>query len=475
MTKQSVHLSHYLGISHKEFIKHGVYDALIGEDSLLHIDPLLLRNTEIQCFIDGYQKFLKRFTDTARLVQFVKSENISDRFYDQICKRLTFKEIANTGLGFSKSGGHGTGISGILTKQLANSVIEIERAGIIDPEIYALMPIFEENIGPDRISDMIISILFDDFVRYTSSTVENMGITRYIKIVNYKFGKFKMPIYKNRTIIFIPQSFLCELPEAQSWEDIERVENYNQRIRERVCVELGIALKEAKKIKKNELKNYILTDNNLANNVLAYYKSLTGIPYDFSNDKLGEYIQAKVNEMTFPKNLSLPSEANLEDVKNVTVKICNHYKSEVENNRMYKLFRDSKTDKYSETKAQLLFYCMADSYCQANNIDLTRESDAGIGELDFKLSKGAIAKVLIEMKLSSNTQLEKGLSSQLPAYMKSEKGHIGILMIILTHDRDLSRVSHLMNQYYTKVSDNYAMINLIIIDARNRSSASKLR
>lgn len=71
-----LNLSHYFGISHKEFIKHEVYEALLGVDFRLHIDYLLLRNIDIQCFIDGYPKFLNRFTDTAHLVPFVKSLKI---------------------------------------------------------------------------------------------------------------------------------------------------------------------------------------------------------------------------------------------------------------------------------------------------------------------------------------------------------------------------------------------------------------
>lgn len=87
------------------------------------------------------------------------------------------------------------------------------------------MPVIEENIGPDRISDMIFSILFDNFVRYTSSKLEEMGITRHTQIVEFKFGKLRMPVYKKSSIKFVPQSFLCELPEAHSWDDIDRVDN----------------------------------------------------------------------------------------------------------------------------------------------------------------------------------------------------------------------------------------------------------
>ena len=58
MATQTTHLSQYFGVPHAEFVKHGVYDALLGEDSRLHIDPLLIRDTKIPEFIDGYSKSL---------------------------------------------------------------------------------------------------------------------------------------------------------------------------------------------------------------------------------------------------------------------------------------------------------------------------------------------------------------------------------------------------------------------------------
>lgn len=79
------------------------------------------------------------------------------------------------------------------------------------------MPIFEKLFGTDQISYMINSILFENFVRYTSAVIENIGITSHFKIVNYEFGDFKLPIYNNKIIKLIPQSFLCESPEAQPW------------------------------------------------------------------------------------------------------------------------------------------------------------------------------------------------------------------------------------------------------------------
>lgn len=468
-------LSQYLGIKHRDFVSNGVYDSVLGKDSRLHIDPLLIKGTSIDEFSTGYDLFLKHFSDIARLVPHVVHKTKADRFYNQIFQRLKFKEVANTGLGYGRSGGHGTGISGRLSAQLADSVIDIVRAGIIDPEIFALMPVIEENVASDRISDMMISILFECFVRYTAYKTHELNITKRIKNFTFQFGYFSLPEYQHKPIIFIPQEFLCELPEAHTWDDIEIVDNYNRRLKEKVCASIGIAMKDVVKTKKSEIKDYILAHPHCAEDMLTYYRSLTGVPYNFTNDKLGEYIRVQVNELQFPIEKDLPHPLiSQNDAKTVTERICNLYKELIECNRMYKLFYDSKSGRYSETKAQLLFYCIADSFCQTNNIDLTRESDAGAGELDFKLSQGANEKVLIEMKLSNNSQLEAGLKSQLPAYMASERGHYGILLILLTHDKDRRRVEKVLRQHQLAKVNGDNVKDVIVISAIERPSASKL-
>jgi len=41
-----------------------------------------------------------------------------------------------------------------------------------------------------------------------------------------------------------------------------------------------------------------------------------------------------------------------------------------------------------EVFAQWLFYATADTYCEANDLDLNREPDSGNRLVDFKLSTG---------------------------------------------------------------------------------------
>ena len=67
-----------------------------------------------------------------------------------------------------------------------------------------------------------------------------------------------------------------------------------------------------------------------------------------------------------------------------------------------------------EKASQLLFFGIADAYCQSNNIDISREPQTGRGPADFKLSRGHNERVVVEVKLSSNGGYLDGLTAQLP-------------------------------------------------------------
>jgi hypothetical protein len=163
--------------------------------------------------------------------------------------------------------------------------------------------------------------------------------------------------------------------------------------------------------------------------------------------------------------------ASSEEVFELTKTICKQYKQLIEKNRMYQLIYDNKGNIRKEKYAQLLFFTVAQSYCSANDIDLNRESDCGVGELDFKLSQGNHAKILIEIKYTSNPKLKKGLTSQLSAYMSAEKAQYGILLVLKNRDNDDKKIDQLLQEAHSQPNNANTVI---VVDAVPKKSASHL-
>ncbi len=428
--------SRFFKVKHRDFVKKGVYNAFLDQDSLLHIDPLLLKGSEIPEFKNAYTEFFNYFRLFIPLVKASKADNLQDRFFNQMVKRFTFKEIPNTGLGFSKGNTRGRGISGTISIQLAHSAYTIIKAGIEDPEIFGLMQLIEDNMAADRISDMAIAILQRHFLEYTQRIALEMGLTTHSYTFEYGV-MFQIPFYKDKPIHFIPESFLANLPVAHDFEEIDNVCNYNNRLKRKIAELIGVNWAEYKNYKKKDWKNLIVGNKDCYKAAISFYKNLNAIPYDFTADNKKQYqvvlLQELLDEIPFQKPTEYENEE--EEVYKLMLAMCHQFKHLVEHNRISELFyRNNRTP--DETDWQLLLYTVADTYKIAGNLDLsiTREDNPGVGEIDFHITKGSRANSVIEIKRSTNENLIHGYRTQLPAYMKAERAQSGIFMVIMEKD-----------------------------------------
>ncbi len=126
-----------------------------------------------------------------------------------------------------------------------------------------------------------------------------------------------------------------------------------------------------------------------------------------------------------------------------------------------------------EKAAQRLFFAVAHAYCKANNIDLTPEADTGNGPVDFKMSKGFTGRVLVEIKLSTNSKVVAGYTRQLETYKGAEqttRGHYVVIDVggMGKKDEQLILTKNEMAKSGRPVSE------ITLIDGRRRPSASKL-
>lgn len=151
--------------------------------------------------------------------------------------------------------------------------------------------------------------------------------------------------------------------------------------------------------------------------------------------------------------------------------IINQFQDLVENKGIWKeLWTDDKKHR-KEKAAQRLFFTVAYSYCKANNLDVTPEADAGNGPVDFKFSSGFDVKVLVEIKLSTNSLLH-GYEKQLEIYKNADDTKHGIYLIIDVGNigqkyGEVQRAKLAATERGEKAS------KIFLIDGNRRASASK--
>lgn len=471
----AIHYSQYFHLQHKNFVSKGVYNAFLDKDSLLHVDPLLLKGCMIPEFKDSYNTFLDYFRKLVPLAKFVKDTNKSDPFFKQIVRRFTMREISNTGLGFSKENSHGKGISGDLARKLANSAYTIIKAGLVDPEIFALMQLIEDNVGADRISDMTLCILQEDFLIYTQRIAKELNL--HTQIFKFAHGvEYEVPFYKNKPIHFIPMQLLADLPKASDFDEIDKVCNYNNQLKKKIAEIVGVAWMQYKEYKKRDWKELILGNKACYETAISYYKGLKGVTYDFSSDNKKEYFDVLLYDLLLQYPLSLHSFTACNpqtEVYEITRSICLQFKHLVEDNRLSELFyNDSR--KPDETDWQMLLYTVADTYKRGANLDvsITREDNPGVGEIDFHITRGSKANTVIEIKRSTNANLLHGYRTQLAAYMKAENADSGIFMIIMEDD-SIERIQAKIEEVQVDMKANGEYIpEVIYVNGMRQYSAS---
>ncbi|MGE7751577.1 hypothetical protein [Lysinibacillus fusiformis] len=450
--------------------KHGVFDPLLDVDSNYFINIKRLQKTTIPEFKDSYLKINKRFEDIGVLLS--HSKNSSDRFYGTALKLFDFPEVDGIGLGYSNSV-HGSGFGAKLRKQIIGDAKQIIDAGVNAPELFHLVGLFESNVGPDRISDMIACIIKEDILSYT----RRINLELEINLLNFPEFEFKDGLiinpYKNLPLLLLPKELLHELPIARDWEDIDRVCSEIDLIRNEFNEIVGEKWKKMSiGYKKDFLKNLFIEKPTVFLDIIEKYREVSVEPYDFSKDIRGEHIIAKVADK-LPKNYPIEIE-NMQknSTYDIAMAICDKFKDLVENNKVSELlYYDGKPR--NEKIVQRAFFCVAESYCNAFNIGISPETDSGRGPVDFKFETSYEDRTLVEIKLTTNKNLVHGMETQIQEYAKSEKTS-QLIYLVVHNGGSEKKIDELINFYSTNKSKK-GCPELIVVDAIPKESASKYK
>ncbi|NKA72384.1 hypothetical protein GO285_01259 [Ralstonia solanacearum] len=151
--------------------------------------------------------------------------------------------------------------------------------------------------------------------------------------------------------------------------------------------------------------------------------------------------------------------------------IVSKFQELVENNGLWKELWNG-SDVRGEKSLQRFFYAFAHSFCQAHDLDLTPEADAGNGPVDFKLSAGARAKVLVELKLSTNQQVVHGYHTQLEIYKRADATQYAIYVLVDVGGLG-GKLQELQNLRDEAIQQYGIASEIVYIDGRKKRSASK--
>jgi hypothetical protein len=92
----------FLHIPPSKFANTGAFDPVLDVDSLLFLDPLLLRKTRVPEFKGSYAKLEGRFKGIGKLLK--HSKRAGDAFWRQAERKFAFPEVEGLCIGYSQKG-----------------------------------------------------------------------------------------------------------------------------------------------------------------------------------------------------------------------------------------------------------------------------------------------------------------------------------------------------------------------------------
>lgn len=450
--------------------EYGVFNPLLDMDSNYFINIKRLKVAKTPEFVNSYENINKRFRDIGLLL--ANSSGSGDKLYRAAFKLFDFPEVNGICLGYS-DGKHGSGFGESLRKQILADAKQIIDAGVNEPEIFHLVGLFEQNVGPDRLSDMIACIIKDDIEAYTKRVNIELGITpEEYPSFEFEDGLLINP-FKNQPLLILPKEILHELPIARDWEDIDRVCKEIEAIRREINDAIGNKWgKMSRGSKKDFLKELILGNPKILTEILGEYREATVDQYNFELDPRGEHLIAKIADQ-LPRKHPIELNDGVKSSLDIALTICNKFKDLVENNKVSELlYVDGKPR--NEKIVQRAFYCVADSYCNAFNMGISVETDSGRGPVDFKFESGYDDRTLVEIKLTTSNNLVHGMETQLQEYAKAEKTN-KLIYLAVHNGGPQKRIDSLIDVYNTSKEHLARCPELVFVDATPKDSASKYK
>jgi hypothetical protein len=465
--------STYFGIDTSELGKAGLVDPLLDVDTPLFIDPVLLeKSSNERIKTQSIERFRAHFDGFVHLL--AMSERVGDPAWVAAQRQLDLSEPPENGLGYGGSGRSGSSRPVDVRDKILRTSQEIIRLGVKDPEMISLMGFFEEDVGPDTISDFTTSVILEDLAAITEGFCQQHNIP----IAATKISEnHRLPLFQNRSgrdvpLVLVPIDIVRELPVANDWSDIQDAAMRNAEIRDRVNRLLGGIVRPTATDMKRALRGAALgsTDNfmqflsTIKENVASYDPYLDVLGYYKTKDLIAHKIDGL--KQGKPYNLTLGPDVIMSLVHDTIA----FFKRHVENgNRWEELWAGDKPKR--ERASQLIYYAIADSFCKANDVDISPEANMGGGPIDFKFSKGYSSRVLVEMKRSGGSVVH-GYQKQLEFYKEASQTDFAVFVVMDYGDMGgklaaIQQIHRERNEAGERASD------IIVIDARKKASASK--
>lgn len=455
-----IYFSDYFKVDKAKLKELGVFDPILNFDTKLFVDPILLKSSSNEIFQKARERYINFFNGLLKLLK--SSEQVDDRFWRAAKQRSKFSEYKFTCIGYGDDSIDGTGPGSSFSDKLLESAKDIIEAAKDDSEMFLLLPLLEDGMGADGISDMTQSIIDDDICAYTQFIMEELGLTGEIQHKSRDGSDYlllKNPFSKS-VIKLLPQDILADLPLADTFDGwLVDATELNPALRKKVSDDIGSSwFEQTKKDKKESLLRALKEDDDLFVEVLKVLKEYAFEPYDVELDHRGVHRWLKDSEK-FIAELTPglgQAEDSLEAINELVHEIVSSFKNLIENKNMKGLFwADVRgTNKHvNEFYSQMLFFMVSKMWlaAQNSNVDVSYGKLVETEQFNIKFTVSGSHVVLVQIKHANNTSLQSTFQKHLE-YVQGELGLNSIVTVLNFKDKDTAQFAAIKEVRYEDCS-----------------------
>ena len=489
--KAQVYFTDVFGVDREALEEYGAFNISLVMDLPLFIDPFLLFNSEDQEHQHLHDSIIE-------YMRFLKEVSVEKPVHHGLLHQwFTFPEVSQNWLGFSKFGNRGRGLGKGFANALHQNFTTVFRdfgeETVTQSSHIEKLCLIRSGVGRDMLSDFTTNLLKRYLCEFTQQFSRTHLSNRKRKVFSVRHAefnyqtlswttkKFELPAIGSDYVLLTPRDLLTR-DEAwinrtdliDQFQDIayalpdtdlrEQVNEYLIRVlpeRPKKKKELTPALEMAIAKFPQVLDYYIRNKEDAGDRAVSVARDRVDLVQILLVNQVQELVQHI--QTLIPIDFYHIGQNTYQDAKRRLLFL----KDVIENKGGHKFFYWKGRPIQREEDLQILYrLTWFGSISDAN-----REANDGRGPADYKISRGARDKTIVEFKLAKNTQLERNLLNQTGVYEKASDATKPSLKAILYFDaQQLRRVNAILRRTELQHSPH-----IFLIDARsdNKPSGSK--
>ncbi|CAM9101427.1 hypothetical protein [Mycoplasma todarodis] len=445
-------LSDLWGVNHEEMEKFGIFNRDIIFDEPKYINIYNLKKGENRFFKESWEKFVLKLAKLFKNAKEGKTHWAINYFEN--CK-----EAKELGLGIGFFAKDGKGIGKKIAKQLVGTVLEyleLKEEEFNDEEIFWILGCLTNNIGNDRMTDIIFHIIRDEIVAYniyayntlTGNNIEDEnGLPENIHGIKQMSLPIEMlsdiPVFKNfqdfiqnigvlmeekiQVETEIKESVMNIIEIQKRKDELNKQKNKNNENREIIKMKQSEKIEIAKSINEKVLSEALLLQSEIQRDNIA---------------KNEPRHLLKVQKI--PKNISM---------NNIISTIENIIESHTNYNTIDQFYKNEKSLKKEVLIAKEIARELQNHF-QSLEAKIYLEPEIGRNRFDLIINYNN-KEYLIEFKTIHNQKLKEGWNKQMNQYKRVKKPcEVGYVIFSVDYDNRSQSIINKEGEVATHILDN---------------------